>query len=461
MGTTANKLATLLQTKANIKSAIIKKGQEVSDDTPFSEYADKILNIESGGGLPDNIHTISITVNEEDAGTVTGEGTASDGMYVKIEAHPIFTNNFCFSHWSENGVEVSRANPYYFTVTKNRNLVANFTQMYDMPQNWFSKYIYSNGVGSSVASQSHIYANQLEYNSYDGWFYFRQVTSSGFVIKTKTFVKTSGMWNNTYGGQIQSPFYNLAGNFSIDDNGVLFAITNNSIVTYNPFTDTSSYLTSSTDKLPDYSAHTWCNVIHAKGLYVISSEDEYIAYSIDGKEWTMVPNAVYNNGENLKFLGGKFISWSGYRYSWSDDGINWIRNGYAGGGSSHTPTDIFWDGKNIIVVGARYIDVIPNADFSKVQVGTKDWTDGKSANNLSGGFYGAGWYVFFRISKYGSDYATFLYGKTPTNLVETESMPISTSNASAMVGAYGDGKMLVIANNYNVFLYSRPEGPGL
>lgn len=51
MGTTANKLATLLQTKANIKSAIIEKGQEVFDDTPFSEYADKIRSISSGNSI--------------------------------------------------------------------------------------------------------------------------------------------------------------------------------------------------------------------------------------------------------------------------------------------------------------------------------------------------------------------------------------------------------------------------
>lgn len=48
MGTTADKLATLLQTKANIKSAIIEKGQDVPDNLPFSGYANKIRSIESG-----------------------------------------------------------------------------------------------------------------------------------------------------------------------------------------------------------------------------------------------------------------------------------------------------------------------------------------------------------------------------------------------------------------------------
>ena len=39
-------------TKANIKQAIIDKGQEVSDNDAFSTYAEKISNISGGGGEP-------------------------------------------------------------------------------------------------------------------------------------------------------------------------------------------------------------------------------------------------------------------------------------------------------------------------------------------------------------------------------------------------------------------------
>lgn len=49
MGTTSDKLNLLLQTKSNLKSALIEKGQEVTDDTPFSEYPDKVRNITTGG----------------------------------------------------------------------------------------------------------------------------------------------------------------------------------------------------------------------------------------------------------------------------------------------------------------------------------------------------------------------------------------------------------------------------
>ena len=46
----ADKLETLLVIKDSIKDAIIEKGVDVSDDDAFTTYADKILQIEGGGG---------------------------------------------------------------------------------------------------------------------------------------------------------------------------------------------------------------------------------------------------------------------------------------------------------------------------------------------------------------------------------------------------------------------------
>lgn len=42
------KLAYLNETKGLIKSAIINKGQELTDETPFRDYVQKINNIETG-----------------------------------------------------------------------------------------------------------------------------------------------------------------------------------------------------------------------------------------------------------------------------------------------------------------------------------------------------------------------------------------------------------------------------
>lgn len=48
MGTIADKLQKLLSTKAAIKTAIEEKGQTVPDTAPFSAYADKIRDIQTG-----------------------------------------------------------------------------------------------------------------------------------------------------------------------------------------------------------------------------------------------------------------------------------------------------------------------------------------------------------------------------------------------------------------------------
>ena len=50
MGTTADKLNYLLETKEAIKGAIEAKGVSVSEDATFRSYADKIGDIQSGGG---------------------------------------------------------------------------------------------------------------------------------------------------------------------------------------------------------------------------------------------------------------------------------------------------------------------------------------------------------------------------------------------------------------------------
>ena len=58
MGSTADKLNKLMETKAAIKTAIIGKGQSVSDFDTFASYADKI-------------DAISVTASDDGAGNVT------------------------------------------------------------------------------------------------------------------------------------------------------------------------------------------------------------------------------------------------------------------------------------------------------------------------------------------------------------------------------------------------------
>ena len=53
MGTIADKLARLRQTKAAIRAALVRKGQSVAEAAPFSSYAAKIDAIQIGADTSD------------------------------------------------------------------------------------------------------------------------------------------------------------------------------------------------------------------------------------------------------------------------------------------------------------------------------------------------------------------------------------------------------------------------
>lgn len=52
MSTISEKLALLLHTKSDLKASLIEKGQSVTDESVFADYADKVRAIETGAALP-------------------------------------------------------------------------------------------------------------------------------------------------------------------------------------------------------------------------------------------------------------------------------------------------------------------------------------------------------------------------------------------------------------------------
>lgn len=78
MGTTADKLAYLNDTKTAIKNAIIAKGVAVPDGTTFRAYADKISNIQDVSSLPtQGAKTVTPTTTEQIA-VASGRYTTGD-----------------------------------------------------------------------------------------------------------------------------------------------------------------------------------------------------------------------------------------------------------------------------------------------------------------------------------------------------------------------------------------------
>ncbi|MCR5659694.1 MAG: C10 family peptidase [Bacteroidales bacterium] len=71
-------------------------------------------------------YSISVTASPSDGGSVRGGGTYSQGASCTVRATA--NNGFSFTNWTERGMQVSTNANYTFTVTNNRNLVANFAQ---------------------------------------------------------------------------------------------------------------------------------------------------------------------------------------------------------------------------------------------------------------------------------------------------------------------------------------------
>ena len=74
---------------------------------------------------PTPTYTVSVSANPTNGGYVSGGGTFEQGQTCTVSA--IASSGYTFNNWTENGTVVSSNASYTFTVTANRNLVANFT----------------------------------------------------------------------------------------------------------------------------------------------------------------------------------------------------------------------------------------------------------------------------------------------------------------------------------------------
>lgn len=82
MGTTADKLVYLEETKADIRAAMVEKGLNVSENTPFREYGDLIRGI-SGDSLA-TVGDVKFTVRKD----LGNDWLLCDGSMVDLENYP-------------------------------------------------------------------------------------------------------------------------------------------------------------------------------------------------------------------------------------------------------------------------------------------------------------------------------------------------------------------------------------
>ncbi|MCR5659884.1 MAG: hypothetical protein K6G25_11250 [Bacteroidales bacterium] len=103
----------------------MKNGNQVSVNSTYSfivtESASYVAIFQQ------NNYSISATISPSNGGSITGTGSYHYGDYCVLTATP--NSGYAFVNWTENGSVVATNSRYSFSVTENRNLVANFTQV--------------------------------------------------------------------------------------------------------------------------------------------------------------------------------------------------------------------------------------------------------------------------------------------------------------------------------------------
>ena len=75
-------------------------------------------------------HDVVVTMNPENAGIITGEGTYEYNQTVTLKVSAL--DGYRFACWSEGEEVLSEEDEYSFVITEDRNIVANFKKLYNV-----------------------------------------------------------------------------------------------------------------------------------------------------------------------------------------------------------------------------------------------------------------------------------------------------------------------------------------
>ena len=181
-------------------------GSQVSTDANYT------FTVTSGHNFVANfaVQTFEIVtnINFEEGGTVTGSGTYQFGDQVTVSV--LTVEDYAFRNWTENGEVVSEEKSYTFTVTANRNLMANLEHTVGIGEHQATTLIYPNPVNDKLTIEAQeaignveiynlmgtlVYSqkdcdNKVEINTSDlqSGIYFIRLTNDK-VSETRRFVK--------------------------------------------------------------------------------------------------------------------------------------------------------------------------------------------------------------------------------------------------------------------------------
>lgn len=151
-----------------------------------------------------NTYNINVSPNPSNGGTVTGGGSYQQGQSCTLTATA--NTGYTFQKWTENGNQVSTQNPYTFTVTGNRTLVAQFqAQSYTITATADP----TNG-GSVSGGGTYTYGQSCTLTATPASGYvFVNWTKNGTVITTGTTLSFTVTGSGTYVAHFQAQSYTI------------------------------------------------------------------------------------------------------------------------------------------------------------------------------------------------------------------------------------------------------------
>ena len=212
---------------------VYRNGSQIANNVTQTSYTDQ--NLDYGtyeytvstnyyGGVSGQSNVATITIEEPEmysvtlssdpagAGTTSGEGEYAEGESVTVTA----TSNagYIFEKWTENGSQVSTNPSYTFTITSDRNLVANFVE--EEPE-MYSVTLSSNPAGAGTTSGEGEYAEGESVT-------VTATSNAGYIFEKWTENGSQVSSNASYTFTITSD-RNLVANFVEDDNDMVISIT--------------------------------------------------------------------------------------------------------------------------------------------------------------------------------------------------------------------------------------------
>lgn len=165
MGTTSDKLMRIINTKEDIRQALISKGYDVPTSIPFKEYAKMILDLPcKAGSFPD----IEGIVARYSASGITNEQMAANPVWVDKtgNGHDLQLKNFSWKGMSGVGGYVQDFNDF-----KN-NATVDKIRIDEQGSNFIKVTILTTGIGNAIYIPKNIY----QFNKS----YFIKISSEGY-----------------------------------------------------------------------------------------------------------------------------------------------------------------------------------------------------------------------------------------------------------------------------------------